>query len=486
MSAVKFAAVSPHPPIIVREVGRGRERETQATIAALEQLAADIGLHRPETVLLMATHGPLNPGAFFLLTAPFAEGDFSRWGAPQVRLRFQTDRELANAIAEQAERSGLPLDTAERWDSGLDWSCTVPLYYLRRGMGDARLVAMNISFLPPRDHFEFGRAVRRAIDAKGQRTVIVASADLSHRLSPDGPYGFHPSGPEFDRRIQDAVARWDVQSIIEMDLEFREAAGDDAVPSLSFLMGVLDGLRVRPRILSYEGPFGVGYMVAAIDILEEAEDVLAQAEAVARAEEAEPDPLAAAAPSPSPLLLRQAQDELRVESASHPLVRLASDAVEVYIRERRVLQPGPAFRPGGGLPLLAGCFVSIKMTDGTLRGCIGSVDPVCRTLAQEVVRNAIDAASRDPRFSPVTPHELADLVFSVDVLAPPEPVESLDRLDPRLYGIIVQCGPRRGLLLPDIDGVHSAEQQVAIAMSKALIEPDEAISLWRFTVTRLT
>src|SRR3990172_11686020 len=186
MSAVKFAAVSPHPPTTVREVGRARERETQATIAALEQLAADIGVHRPETVLLMATHGPLNPGAFFLLTAPFAEGDFSRWGAPQVRLRFQTDHELANAIAEQAERAGLPLDTAERWDGGLDWSFTVPLYYLPSPIGDPGLLPMNISFLPPRAPFECGRPVRRAIDNRGQRTVIIASADLSHRLSPDG------------------------------------------------------------------------------------------------------------------------------------------------------------------------------------------------------------------------------------------------------------------------------------------------------------
>src|SRR3990170_3067528 len=118
MSAVKFACVSPHPPIIVREVGHGRERETQATIAALEQLAADIGLHRPETVLLMATHGPLNPGAFFLLTAPFAEGDFARWGAPQVRFRFQGDPETVAAIKEEAEAAVLPLDASDRWDSG--------------------------------------------------------------------------------------------------------------------------------------------------------------------------------------------------------------------------------------------------------------------------------------------------------------------------------------------------------------------------------
>src|SRR3970040_2750208 len=102
MSAIKSAVFAPPPPIIVREVGRGREREVQRTIDALEQVAADIGLHRPETVLLMATHGPLNPGAFVLLTAAEAQGDFARWGAPEVSLRFQTDRDLIEAAREGA------------------------------------------------------------------------------------------------------------------------------------------------------------------------------------------------------------------------------------------------------------------------------------------------------------------------------------------------------------------------------------------------
>src|SRR3989304_8522915 len=124
----------------------------------------------------MATHGPLNPGAFVLLTAPEAEGDFARWGAPQVSLRFQTDRELIAAVREEATRSELPLDAADRWDGGLDWSVTVPLYYLRAGMAAAPLTPMNVSFLSARKHFGLGNAVRRAVDRVGRRAVTVASA----------------------------------------------------------------------------------------------------------------------------------------------------------------------------------------------------------------------------------------------------------------------------------------------------------------------
>jgi len=330
MSAIKFACISPHPPIIVREVGQGRERELQRTIDALEQLAGDVAAHRPDTVLLMATHGPLNPGAFVLLTAPAAQGDFARWGAPQVSLRFDTDPELIAAIRDEAERAELPLDAAARWDDGLDWSVTVPLYYLRCGMADAPLTPMNVSFPSARKHFQLGRAVRRAIDRVGRRAVVVASADLSHRLSEDGPYGFDPAGPELDLRIRDAVASWDVEALLTMDEEFRERAGDDAVASLSFLMGALDSLRVRPRVLSYEGPFGVGYMVAAIDILEDEGGV-----AYAEAERAQAEP-----PQPEP------ENIVAAAGPKLPLVRLARDAAEAFVRERRVLvPPSPAPNP---------------------------------------------------------------------------------------------------------------------------------------------
>ncbi len=338
MSAIKFACISPHPPIIVREVGQGRERELQRTIDALEQLAGDVAAHRPDTVLLMATHGPLNPGAFVLLTAPVAQGDFARWGAPQVSLHFDTDPELIAAIRDEAERAELPLDAAARWDGGLDWSVTVPMYYLRCGMADAPLTPMNVSFLSARKHFQLGQAVRRAIDRVGRRAVVVASADLSHRLSEDGPYGFDPAGPELDLRIREAVASWDVEALLTMDEEFRERAGDDAVASLSFLMGALDGLRVQPRVLSYEGPFGVGYMVAAIDILEDEGGV-----AYAEAERAQAEP-----PQPEP------ENIVAAAGPKLPLVRLARDAAEAFVRERRVLVPPPSRSPclpaSGGSP----------------------------------------------------------------------------------------------------------------------------------------
>lgn len=456
MTVIRYGCVSPHPPIIVPEVGRGREREVQRTLDALAQVAREMAEHRPQVAALVACHGPLQYDSFVLLEAAWAEGDFAQWGAPQVQLRFPVDEEAVAAVREEAGRAGLPVRPVRRWD--LDWSCTVPLYYLRPGLQGARLVVLNVSFLPPREHFALGQAVRRALERLGRPAVIIASADLSHRLSPEGPYGFDPAGPELDQRLEEAVSRWDVEAVLSMPLEFRERAGDDAVPSLSFLMGALDGLRVRPRVLSHEGPWGVGYMVVAVDVLGEAEAPETQA-ATARA---------------------------KGEEMPHPLVQLARQAVEGWVLRGEVVRPELPAGALEGLPQRAGVFVCIKTRDGLLRGCIGSIHPTQPSLAEEVVFYAIQSASRDPRFPPVSAEELPDLVYSVDVLSPPERVRRLEELDPRRYGVIVANGYRRGVLLPDLEGVDTVELQLAIAKAKAGIPLEEPVEIQRFQVIRLT
>lgn len=171
--------------------------------------------------------------------------------------------------------------------------------------------------------------------------------------------------------------------------------------------------------------------------------------------------------------------------SSHPLVQLARAAIEKIVREGRRLKPSEAPLPVEGEP--AGVFVTIhKASTGELRGCIGTIQPIESTLAQETINNAISAATRDPRFPPIGPAELDDLVIDVSVLHPPEPIASIAELDPKIYGVIVQRGARRGLLLPDIPGIDDAETQVAYARQKAWIGPDEPVQLFRFRVDKYT
>jgi AmmeMemoRadiSam system protein A len=429
----------------------GRERAIQKTIDALEEAARRLAERRPETAILISPHGPLRPHAFGVLTAPACSGTFAEWGAPQVAFSFENDPETVDLVRAEAAQAGLPLDPVARWRDGLDWGCTVPLYYLRSGLGDARLVPMTVSFLTPRQHFALGQAVGRAVHKLDRRVAIIASADLSHSLTESAPNGYDPAGAVFDEKLREAIAAWDVAAVLDMDEGFRHHAAEDAVPSVSFLMGALDGLAVKPEVLSYEGPFGVGYLVAAVEVT-------------------------------PPLTNGVVHEEVAVGAVpAHTLVRLARDAVESFVLFGRVIDPADV---PAELQRPAGAFVSIKRGHA-LRGCIGTVDPVQDSLAREVVHNAIDSATRDPRFLPVEALELGELSYSVDVLSPPEPVSGPEELDHKRYGLIVRCGLRRGLLLPDIEGVGSVEEQIAIARVKGGIRPDEPVELFRFTVERL-
>ena len=164
----------------------------------------------------------------------------------------------------------------------------------------------------------------------------------------------------------------------------------------------------------------------------------------------------------------------------HPLVKLAKETVESYVREGKTPQPKELTPEMRGR---AGVFVSIHK-HGELRGCIGTFEPTKDNVAEEIIGNAISSATRDPRFPPMAASELSDLEYSVDVLTKAEPVEDASQLDPRKYGVIVESGPRRGLLLPDLEGVATVERQIEICRLKAGILTDAPVKLYRFQVER--
>jgi AmmeMemoRadiSam system protein A len=168
------------------------------------------------------------------------------------------------------------------------------------------------------------------------------------------------------------------------------------------------------------------------------------------------------------------------EGELHPVVKLAKEAVENYIRRGEMAKPEeltPEMRER------AGVFVSLHK-HGQLRGCIGTFEPAKDNVAEEIIANAISASTADPRFPPVTVSELDDLEYNVDILTRPEPVTNINQLDPKEHGVIVESGWKRGLLLPDLEGVDSVEEQIAICRLKAGISPGEPVSLYRFQVRR--
>lgn len=222
------------------------------------------------------------------------------------------------------------------------------------------------------------------------------------------------------------------------------------------LLGTLDGLNFESKVHSYQGPFGVGYGVASFHPQGEGQSLVH--------------------------VLLQVRDNLvksRREKES-PLVRYARQIVESYIKGEKDYLSDDLNK---FLDEKAGVFVSIKK-HGQLRGCIGTTEPTQINILEEVKQNAISAATRDPRFEPVSIDELADLVYSVDVLKPAEPIADMEELDPTRYGVIVRSGYRTGLLLPNLEGIETAAEQVAIARKKAGIGPKESVKMERFEVVR--
>jgi MEMO1 family protein len=464
-----FGGLVPHPPIIVPEIGGGDIGRAARTVEGMRRFASELVSAAPSTVIVVGPHGPVLSRAFAAIGGAALEGDFADFGAPQLRMNWQGDQSLIREIKIVAGEAGI--EVAEvggstgggRRQGELDYATLVPLYYLRAAGYEGRVVALSMALVDYRTCYRFGQAIANAAKRSGRPIALLASGDLSHRLKPGAPAGFDEKAAVFDRTVVDALSVGDAGKLIDMDRELIRRAGECGLRPLLIMLGGVNEAGLEPQVLSYEGPFGVGYAVVAFR---------------QRSEGVAGKPGTGAGSGAGALAGTIPPGE------AHPLVQLARAAIEAYVAEGRVLEPaeGPAL--GGDLPKEAGVFVSLKK-GGELRGCIGTIEPVHPTLSHEVISNAIAAAAGDPRFEVVGADELAALEISVDVLGPAEPVTGFMDLDPKRYGVIVEKGKARGLLLPDLEGVDTAAKQVDIACRKAglsLREP--GIRMYRFEVVR--
>lgn len=451
---VVIGGVVPHPPIMVPEVGGREAGKVRQTQEALLELGRRICRSGAETMVMISPHGPVMWDAVAVVTQAHPQGNLGRFGAPEVAFELDTDLVLANLVREELNAGGIPeAEIRHRFDYQLDHGITAPLYWLQKAGVDLPVVICGMAIMPLWRLYGFGLAVQRAA-ATGRKVAVVASGDLSHRLSPEAPNGYDPMGAVFDRKVQEIVAAADPLALVRLDPILIDRAGECGLRPIVMLFGAFDGHQVEAEVLSYEGPFGVGYMVASLIPGDKAQNRLFAAKIAEGA---------------------KAQDE-----AKSYLVRVAGQAIERYLEygERIRVRDVPA-----EFARRAGVFVCLKK-GGLLRGCIGTVEPAQANIVEEVVENAINAATRDSRFDPVSPAEVADLTIAVDVLGKAETVNGLEDLDPKRYGVIVSCGSKRGLLLPDLEGIDTPEQQVSIARRKAGIDPEEPVKIERFEVKR--
>ncbi|MCL2697805.1 MAG: AmmeMemoRadiSam system protein A [Oscillospiraceae bacterium] len=374
---VLAAFVMPHPPVMIPEIGGGREKEIQKTIDACHECGREIARFKPDTIVLCSPHA-------------------------NVR------------------------------DEELDHGTTVPLYFVEKYYPDYELIRVEIAGYSLQENYEYGKKLAQYLNENNKRAVFIASGDLSHVLFTS------EEGARLDVEITGALADGDFKRLMSIPPELIEKGAECGLRPFAMMAGVLNGdnRAVTPKLLSYEGTFGVGYAVASF-IPRESEQV-----------------------------------------------KLARVNIESFVKTGKTIEI-PENLPDEMLNKKAGVFVSLKI-NGNLRGCIGTITPVTESVAQEILRNSVCAAAEDPRFPPVEVNELDNITYSVDVLGAPEAIESVHELDVIKYGVIVASGFKRGLLLPNLDGVDTAEQQVSIALQKAGIRKDEPYTLERFEVIRYT
>lgn len=253
--------IAPHPPIIIPDIGRKEDLTTvKNTIAALKRLNTEIVQSEPETIILVSPHAPLLSKHFSVFSTNIFSGDFQQFGEFKNYFEFKNDTEIAEKIYESAQAANLPVKLIP--NATLDHGALVPLYYLAKNRPKIKLVLISFSYRDMDTHFRFGQVINAIIQNSSKRIAFVASGDLSHRLTTEAPAGFHPDGKKFDKLLISFLQRKQAKEILKLDSQFIENAGECGLRSIAILLGVLGGLRYTPEILSYESPFGVGYLVA--------------------------------------------------------------------------------------------------------------------------------------------------------------------------------------------------------------------------------
>ena len=454
---LRAAYIAPHPPIIIPEIGRGEEKKIASTSKALKIISKEVKQIEPETIIIITPHAKMHRGAVTINTAPLIEGTMAQFGCPDLRFSAKNDERIVKEIIKKCKKTGFPYAAV---DMNLDHGSFVPLYFISSEFLNFSLVHINYGIMLSAMLEEFGSILSYIIEEKKCKSVFIASGDLSHRLLSTGPYGFAPEGPKFDKEFVRIIEKGSLSEFADIPPLLTERAGECGLNSFLILSGLLSCYKHSQELLSYEGPFGVGYGVARFKV-----------ESIRPPEDEDLE-----------VVFKEKKKKfiLPDSQTNDPYINLARRSIIYYLKHNKFLKPK---NTEGIQPGKAGVFVCLKKKR-ELRGCIGTILPTKSRISEEIIKNAVSAALHDPRFPPVDLSEMSEIVCSVDILAEPEEIKSISDLDVKRFGVIVSSGSRTGLLLPNLEGIDSAGMQVAIALQKGGISPEEPYRMYRFEVIR--
>lgn len=447
-NAIVFAGLMPHAPVLVPAVGREQSALVRASVTAMQQVALGALAAAPDSLLLVSPHSPRRADAFGIWALPRLRGSFESFGSSDIQIDVPLDDALVEQLEREAHQRGLR--TWRITHGLLDHGALVPLVFLQAAGWHGPTVIVSLSDAGGTVLDLLGQAIAASAGKVPRRLAVIASGDMSHRLTPSAPCGFHPDGPRFDADLLTALRCGAPGALRDLDPLRREHAAEDVVDSTRVALAATEFSALGRTVLSYEGPFGVGYGIAILS--------------TGGNPAADPPGTASSVQAPWPRRL-----------ADLPL--LARRAVEAHFAGG---PDQPPYSASGELQEPRGVFVTVRMEHGELRGCRGSSAP--DDVVLQTWQHARSAALRDFRFTPIQQEELPRVRFTVNVLSELEPVGSVAELDPARFGVVVtSVDGRSALLLPRIPGIDRIEDQLRCVRQKAGIAQHDHVQLQRFT-----
>lgn len=254
-----FASICPHPPLLIPNIGKDDLEKVNKTKKALEQLEQDLYLTKPEIIIVISPHGSLFADSFVINAHTHFVSNFEQFGDFATKMDWKGSDILSAKIGHRANITDMPVQLIS--EERLDHGATVPLYFLTQHLPEVKILPIGYSFLDSKTHLNFGELIKDVIMESGKRVAIIASGDLSHGLTTDAPAGYSANGEEFDKKIIELLETRNTVGIAGLDEKFVENAKECGYRSILILLGVLKNMDYQFKNYSYEGPFGVGYLV---------------------------------------------------------------------------------------------------------------------------------------------------------------------------------------------------------------------------------
>ncbi len=255
-----FAAISPHPPLLIPAIGKQAAKKIAKTKTALEQMEKDLYIARPEILIVISPHGSYFQDAFTLNVSPKYETDLREFGDLSTKINFSGEQHLSTMIREGARKE--KISTTMISEPRLDYGASIPLVHLTKHLKNVKIIQIGFCDLDWKTHVAFGAIIKEKISEMNKRVAIIASGDLSHALITDAPAGYNPAGPKFDQKIQELLSENNLAGMLQLDKKLVTDASECGFRSFLILMGILHDTRHTYKLYAYEGPFGVGYLTA--------------------------------------------------------------------------------------------------------------------------------------------------------------------------------------------------------------------------------